>query len=207
VDVAVTSAEALVRNSPGGPVAQIMAIGPSRKRALPVKLAILAVAMFVFGFLLAPLYSVVCRLTGLNQLQSADSVAAGTRTDVKRTVSMQFDANLRDGLPWVFRPMQPVMQVHPGQLVRASYEASNTSDRAIVGQAVASFAPAGAAAYVRKLECFCFSSQTLAPHEVKNLPVVFMIDPALPRDVPTVTLSYTFFEVPGAGTASKRRDI
>ena len=184
-----------------------MATGPSRKRALPVRLAVLAVAMFGFGYLLVPLYSVLCRVTGLNQLQSADSVAAGTRPDVTRTVSMQFDANLRDGLPWVFRPMQSVMQVHPGQLVRVSYEASNTSDRAIVGQAIASFAPADAAAYVRKLECFCFSTQTLAPHEVKNLPVVFVIDGALPRDVPTVTLSYTFFEVPGAGTPAKRRDF
>jgi cytochrome c oxidase assembly protein subunit 11 len=182
-----------------------MAKATSGKRALPIKLAILAVAMFGFGYLLVPLYSVVCRLAGLNQLQSADSVAAGTRTDVKRTVSMQFDANLRDGLPWVFRPMQPVVQVHPGQLVRVSYEASNTSDRAIVGQAIASFAPADAAAYVRKLECFCFSTQTLAPHEVKNLPVVFVIDPALPRDIPTVTLSYTFFQVPGGGTPSKGR--
>lgn len=167
----------------------------------------LAVAMFGFGFLLAPLYSVVCRLTGLNQLQAADAVAKDTRPDTKRTVSMQFDSNLRDGLPWVFRPTQTVLQVHPGQLVRTSYEASNTSDRAIVGQAIASFAPADAAAYVRKLECFCFSTQTLAPHEVRNLPVIFVIDPALPSDVPTVTLSYTFFEVPGAGKPSKRRDF
>ena len=184
-----------------------MATAISRQRALPVKLAVLAVAMFGFGYLLVPVYSIVCRLAGLNQLQSADSVAAGTRPDVNRTVSMQFDSNLRDGLPWVFRPIQRVVQVHPGELVRVSYEASNTSDRAIVGQAIASFAPADAAAYVRKLECFCFSTQTLAAHEVKNLPVVFVIDPALPRDVPTVTLSYTFFEVPGAGTPAKRRDF
>jgi cytochrome c oxidase assembly protein subunit 11 len=129
-----------------------MATGPSRKRALSVRLAVLAVAMFGFGYLLVPLYSVLCRVTGLNQLQSADTVAAGTRPDATRTVSMQFDANLRDGLPWVFRPMQSVMQVHPGQWVRVSYEASNTSDRAIVGQAIASFAPADAAAYVRKLQ-------------------------------------------------------
>jgi len=84
VDVAITSAEALVRNSSGDPVAQTMATDPSRKRALPVRLAVLAVAMFGFGYLLVPLYSVICRLTGFNQLQSADSVAAGTRTDVNR---------------------------------------------------------------------------------------------------------------------------
>ena len=161
--------------------------------------------MFAFGFALVPLYSVLCRLTGLNQLQAADSVANGTRPDMNRTVLMQFDSNLRDGLPWVFRPMQSVMQVHPGQLVRLSYEISNTSDKTIIGQAIPSFAPADAAAYVRKLECFCFSTNTLAPNEVKELPVMFMIDPALPSDVSTVTLSYTFFEVPGASTPSTRK--
>ena len=178
-----------------------MATGPSGKRALPVKLAMVAAAMFAFGFLMAPLYSVLCKATGLNQLQSADAMAKDSRPDVSRTVSMQFDSNLSDGLPWVFRPTQREMQVHPGQLVRISYEASNTSDRPIVGQAVASFAPAAASAYVRKLECFCFSTQTLAPHEVKDLRVTFVVDPALPADIPAVTLSYTFFEVP-SGTSS-----
>jgi len=176
-----------------------------RARALPVRLAMLAVAMFGFGFALVPLYSVLCRLTGLNQLQAADSVANGTRLDLNRTVLMQFDSNLRDGLPWVFRPMESVMQVHPGQLVLMSYEISNNSGRRIIGQAIPSFAPAEAAAYVRKLECFCFSTNTLAPNEVKELPVMFIIDRALPSDVSIVTLSYTFFEVPGAGTPSNRR--
>jgi len=181
-----------------------MAIGATRKLALPVRLGILAVAMFAFGFLLAPLYSVVCRLTGLNQLQAADEVAKGTRPDTNRTVSMQFDANLRDGLPWEFRPTRREMQVHPGQLARVSYTASNTSDRTIVGQAVPSFAPDDASAFVRKLECFCFSTQALGPREVKDLPVMFMIDPALPADIRTVTLSYTFFEVPGGAPLNGR---
>src|SRR5262249_49809740 len=159
---------------------------------------------FGFGYLLAPMYSVLCRVTGLNQLEAADEVAKNTRSDPNRMVSMQFDSNLRDGLPWEFRPTQHEMHVHPGQLVRASYQAIHNSDRAIVGQAIASFAPADAAAYVRKLECFCFSAQPLAPHEVKDLWVAFMIDPAMPRDIPTVTLSYTFFEIPGASAPSKR---
>ena len=182
-----------------------MAISPPRKRALPVRLAIVAVFMFGFGFALVPLYSVLCRLTGVNQLQAPDSIGSDTRPEVNRMVLMQFDSNLRDGLPWVFRPMESVMQVHPGQLVRMSYEISNASDRTIIGQAIPSFAPADAAAYVRKLECFCFSTNTLAPNEVKQLPVMFLIDRALPSDVSTVTLSYTFFEVPGAGTPSNRR--
>src|SRR5262245_46658499 len=181
-----------------------MASGASRKVALPVRLAIRAVVMFAFGYLLAPVYSVVCRLTGLNQLQRADEVAKDTRPDTNRTVTMQFDSNLRDGLPWEFRPAQREMQVHPGQLVRVFFKAGNTSRETIVGQAVPSFAPEAAAAFVLKLECFCLSTQALGPHEVRDLPVLFMIGPALPADIRTVTLSYTFFEVPGGAPSMAR---
>ena len=116
---------------------------------------------------------------------------------------MQYDSNLRDGLPWNFRAMQATAPVHPGQLVQVSYEVRNNSDHAISGQAIASYAPAGAAAYVRKLECFCFSIQTIAAHEVRQMPVIFLIDSSLPSDVATVTLSYTFFEVPGRQMTAK----
>jgi len=128
---------------------------------------------------------------------------SGGRQDSNRTVLMQFDSNLHDSLPWNFRPMQPTLAVHPGQLVRVSYEVINNSDHTISGQAIPSYAPAGAAAYVRKLECFCFSIQTIEAHEVRQMPVIFLIDSSLPRDVPTVTLSYTFFEVPGRRTTPK----
>jgi cytochrome c oxidase assembly protein subunit 11 len=176
----------------------------TRRRRLFFKLLAVSAAMFGFGYLLPPLYSKVCQLTGFNRLQdAADTVSSSTHTDSSRFVLMQFDSNLRDGLPWKFRPTQPTTQAHPGQLVSVSYEVSNNSDRAISGQAIASYAPAGAAAYVRKLECFCFSIQTLAPHEVRRMPVIFLIDPSLPNDVPTVTLSYTFFEVPGRQAPSK----
>jgi cytochrome c oxidase assembly protein subunit 11 len=161
--------------------------------------------MFGFGFFLSPLYSTLCRLAGVNQLEAAGGVAAGTRPDTRRTVMMQFDSNLRDGLPWVFRPLQANAQVHPGQLMRISYEVTNNSDRAITGQAIASYAPELAAAYVHKIQCFCFSAQRLAPHEVRQMPVVFVIDQTLPGDVPTVTLSYTFFEIPGARGPSDGR--
>src|SRR5271168_949689 len=123
--------------------------------------------MFGFSYLLPPLYSNICRITGFNQLQSADVVSATTSADANRTVLMQFDSNLRDGLPWKFRPTQTTAEVHPGQLVTVSYDVSNDSDRAVSGQAIASYAPAGAAPYVRKLECFCFSIQTLGPREVR----------------------------------------
>ena len=164
----------------------------------------IAAAMFGFGYVLPPLYAKVCQLTGFNRLQSADSVS-DAQPDSKRTVLMQFDSNLRDGLPWKFRATQSTAPVHLGQLVQVSYEVSNNSDHAISGQAIASYAPAGAAAYVRKLECFCFSIQTFAAHEVRQMPVIFLIDSSLPRDVPTVTLSYTFFEVPGRQAPEKEK--
>jgi cytochrome c oxidase assembly protein subunit 11 len=174
----------------------------TRQRRLFLILIAVAAAMFGFGYVLPPLYAKVCQLTGFNRLQSSDAVS-GTQQDSNRTVLMQFDSNLRDGLPWNFRAMQATAPVHPGELVQVSYEVSNTSDHAISGQAIASYAPAGAAAYVRKLECFCFSIQTIAAHEVRQMPVIFLIDSSLPSDVSTVTLSYTFFEVPGRQTTAK----
>ena len=175
----------------------------TRQRRLFLILIGVAAAIFGFGYMLPPLYAKVCQLTGFNRLQNADSVSASTQPDADRTVLMQFDSNLRDNLPWKFRATQATVPVHPGQLVQVTYEVSNNSDHAISGQAIASYAPAGAAAYVRKLECFCFSIQTFAAHEVRQMPVIFLIASSLPRDVPTVTLSYTFFEVPGRQTIAK----
>ena len=174
-----------------------------RRRKLLLKLVTVSAAMFGFGYLMPPLYSKVCQLTGFNQLQAADTAFSPTRQDPSRSVLMQFDSNLRDDLPWRFRATQSTKQVHPGQLVTVSYDVVNNSPRAISGQAIASYAPTGAVAYVRKLECFCFSIQTLGPHEVRRMPVIFVIDPSLPSDVRTVTLSYTFFEVPGRQPPSK----
>lgn len=163
---------------------------------------VVAVAMFGFGYLLVPLYTVFCRVTGLNTVGASEAAASDAKPELKRTVLMQFDSNLHDGLPWVFRPMQTTLAVHPGQLVRVEYEARNDSDRTIIGQAIASYAPEGAAAYVKKLQCFCFTTQRFAPHEERQMPVVFLIDPHLPAQVSTLTLSYTFFYVGGASIAS-----
>jgi cytochrome c oxidase assembly protein subunit 11 len=156
-----------------------------RGRNLVLRLAALAAVMCGFGY---------C-VTGLKGPQTAEAVSANTRADAHRTVLIQFNSNLRGGLPWKFHAARTV-EVHPGELVRVSYDARNDSDRSISGRAVATYTPAVAAAYMRKLECFCTSIQTLAPHEVKRMPVVFMIDPSLPSDVPVVTLSYTFSEAP-----------
>jgi cytochrome c oxidase assembly protein subunit 11 len=178
-----------------------MGAPPTNWKLLRRCVAISAI-MFGFGYLLSPLYATFCRVTGLNRLEAPDAaVASAVQRDASRTVLMQFDSNLRDGLPWAFRPMQTTLAVHPGELVRVAYEARNNSDRTIIGQAIASYAPEGAAAYVRKLQCFCFSAQKLGPHEVKNMPVLFMIDPSLPQAVSTVTLSYTFFDLAGAAVS------
>ena len=173
-------------------------------RKLLRRLTLIAVGMFGFGYLLSPLYATLCRVTGINRLRAGDSVAADVRPQISRTILMQFDSNLDEALPWVFRPTQAAARVHPGQLVRISYEARNESDRTIVGQAIASYAPEGAAVYVQKLQCFCFSTQTLGPHEVRQMPVVFMIDPKIPNGVPTVTLSYTFFAIGDAADRGGR---
>src|SRR5690606_366332 len=103
------------------------------------------------------------------------------------------------GLPWTFTPVEKSVQVHPGELKQVTYEIRNRSNRPVTGQAIPSYGPQLAGRYFRKLDCFCFTQQTLAPGEVRRMPVVFVIDGGLPRDVNTITLSYTFFEVEGAG--------
>ncbi len=109
---------------------------------------------------------------------------------------IELDSNLRN-LPWTFRPLEPVVNVHPGEVRQVVFEVTNTTDRAITGQAIPSYGPQYAAQYFQKLECFCFSKQTLQPGEVRRMPVVFVVDPKAPDDLATITLSYTFFEVEG----------
>jgi cytochrome c oxidase assembly protein subunit 11 len=166
-------------------------------RALLVKLGVVAVAMFGFGYALVPFYEKICEVTGLRNIARADEVT-NTQVDTTRTVRIEFDSNVRK-LPWHFRPLTAVLGVHPGEMRQVVYEVVNTTDRPLTGQAIPSYGPPHAAQYFRKLECFCFAKQTLAPGETRRMPVVFVIDPDLPEDVATITLSYTFFEVEGAG--------
>jgi cytochrome c oxidase assembly protein subunit 11 len=141
-------------------------------------------------------------VTGINA-GAEQTLAKNTQVDASRWVTLEFDANTNSALPWRFTPMQRSLRVHPGQLVQVEYEVTNTSDRAVVGQAVPSYGPARAAAFFRKIECFCFTPQTLAAGESRRMPVMFVLDPALDRDVHTVTLSYTFFDA-GADTAASK---
>ena len=164
-------------------------------RTLIVKLVVVVVAMFGFGYALVPFYEKICEVTGLRNIDAADTVR-NTQIDTTRTVRIEFDTNLRN-LPWQFRALQLATDVHPGAVTQAMFEVVNMTDRPITGQAIPSYGPQQAALYFKKLDCFCFSQQTLAPHEKRDMPVVFVVDPKLPKDVPTITLSYTFFEVEG----------
>jgi cytochrome c oxidase assembly protein subunit 11 len=160
------------------------------------KLLIVTCVMFGFCFSMVPFYKKLCEVTGLNNVLAADEVS-NTQVDATRTVTMQFDTNLRSDLPWTFRPLERSVSFHPGELVRVDFEVRNNSNRAITGQAIPSWGPQVAGRSMKKLECFCFSQQTLQPGEVRTMPVVFVLEKTLPDDVNFVTMSYTFFEVPG----------
>jgi len=164
-------------------------------KALFVKLCVVVVAMFGFGYALVPFYEKICEVTGLRNIARADE-PANTQVDASRAVRIELDSNVRK-LPWTFRPLEVVVAVHPGEVRQVVYEIANTTDRPLTGQAIPSYGPQQAAQYFRKLECFCFSKQTLQPGERRQMPVVFVVDPSLPTDIATITLSYTFFEVEG----------
>jgi cytochrome c oxidase assembly protein subunit 11 len=162
------------------------------------KLLVIAVVMFGFGYGLIPVYKKICEVTGINVLALKDGGAqevSNTQVDKTRTVTVEFDANMHG--PWRFRPTVSSVQLHPGEMAQVTYEVVNTQARSISAQAIPSYAPQQAAAYFKKMECFCFKQQTLGPNEARQMPVVFYLDPALPKDVKTITLSYTFFEVGG----------
>ena len=173
-------------------------------RALLRKLAVIAALMFGFGYALVPLYRSICEALGINVLSLSERQNSGltnpadgrnTQIDRSRTITVEFDANARG--PFDFKPATRSLQVHPGELTTVMYEFRNTQTRRLAAQAIPSYAPKQAMAYFNKLECFCFNEYTLAPGESKQWPVVFVIDPRLPKDVTTITLSYTFFEVRG----------
>ena len=172
------------------------------------KLGIVVLGMFCFGYALVPIYKAICEMTGINILALGDrnipgatpKMPSNTQVDRTRTITVEFDANARG--PWNFKPAQASLKVHPGELATVMYEFQNTQNRTMSAQAIPSYAPAQAGAHFNKLECFCFSQYTLAPGEKKQWPVAFVIDPKLSKDVGTITLSYTFFEVGGRTPAA-----
>lgn len=170
------------------------------------KLAVVSCLMFGFGYALVPMYRSICEALGINVLSLSDKRSSSwsanaalansnSQVDLSRTVTVEFDANARG--PWDFKPAQSSLQVHPGEMTTVMYEFRNKQNRTMVAQAIPSYAPMQAGAHFNKVECFCFKEWTLKPGESKRWPVVFVVDAKLPKDVTTLTLSYTFFEVGG----------
>jgi cytochrome c oxidase assembly protein subunit 11 len=189
------------------PVRRLLA---KNKRMLG-KLLVVVAGMFGFGYALVPMYRSICEALGINVLTLSDArtasgswtvarAAGNTQVDTSRSITVEFDANSRG--PWEFKPAQRSVQVHPGEMTTVMYEFRNVQNRTMVAQAIPSYAPMQAGPHFNKVECFCFSEWTLAPGESKRWPVVFVIDPKLPKDVNTITLSYTFFEVGGRTPAA-----
>ncbi|HUP91186.1 MAG TPA: cytochrome c oxidase assembly protein [Solimonas sp.] len=171
-----------------------------------VRLCGLTAAMFAFGFALVPMYNLLCDAIGLNGKVKMEAVAASSaHIDTSRTVTVEFVTTVNGGGPWTFTPDQPRVQLHPGEFRSVSFFAQNTRDTEVVGQAVPQVAPWDAARYIRKSECFCFNHQAFKPGEGRHMPVVFTLDPELPPDVDTLTLSYTFFDVTEVAAKQDRK--
>lgn len=162
------------------------------------KLVVIAVLMFGFAYALVPLYRQLCEALGINVITQQDGTVerpSNTQVDKSRLITIELDGNSQG--PWRFRPTTRSVQVHPGELTTVVYEVVNTRSKPAQAQAIPSYAPQSAAPHFMKVECFCFKQMSLKANEARQMPVVFYIDPKLPRDVTTITLSYTFFEVAG----------
>jgi len=168
----------------------------------PKGLMVLVLFMFAFGFMLVPLYDVICEVTGLNG-KTAGQYEGQLSTDSdeqSRQVTMQFVVNKNANLPWDFAPKQKQMTFLTGEKMQTTFGVTNTYNHAVVAQAVPSVAPAEAAEYLHKIECFCFEQQPLEPGEHKDMPLIFFVDPELPKEITKLTLSYTLFDVTNSAT-------
>ena len=173
-------------------------------RTTLIKLGVVACIMFGFGYAMVPIYRQVCEALGINVLTQKDGTVklpGNTQVDLTRTVTVELDGNAQG--PWRFRPTTRSVAVHPGELTTVVYEVVNTQGRTVKAQAIPSYAPQSAMPYFKKVECFCFREQVLGPHEARQMPVVFFVDPGLPREVKDITLSYTFFEIGNAVATGK----
>jgi cytochrome c oxidase assembly protein subunit 11 len=173
-------------------------------RTLLIKLLVVAVAMGGFGYALVPIYRQMCEVLGINNLSQQEGnfveYDKNTQVDKSRSITVELDGNAQG--PWRFRPTTRSIQVHPGELATVMYEVVNTQNRTVQAQAIPSYAPQSVTPHFKKVECFCFQQQTMKANEARQMPVVFFIDPKLPREVKTITLSYTFFEIAGTQAAA-----
>ena len=176
-------------------------------RTLLFKLLVFALLMLGFGYALVPVYRQMCEVLGINNLSKQEGnfveYDKNTQVDKTRSITVELDGNAQG--PWRFRPTTRSVTVHPGELTTVVYEVVNTQNRTVQAQAIPSYAPQSATPHFKKVECFCFQQQTLKANEARQMPVVFFIDPALPREVKTITLSYTFFEVAGTAVVQAKR--
>lgn len=165
-------------------------------------LVAIVLGMFVFGFALVPIYNTMCKALGINGKTNAVAVAYDANNaaiDKNRVVKVEFIATNSGSIPWAFYPKTKKVTVHPGEIARLSFYAENKSNSKMTVQAIPSVTPGIAAKYLKKTECFCFTQQTLGAHEAMDMPLLFHLDPDLPKNVKTVTLSYTLFDVTGRG--------
>ena len=176
-------------------------------RQMLLKLLTVALLMFGFGYALVPMYKAICEITGINVVTNKNeygiraygakkTATDNSQVDYSRTITIEFDSNIKGAL--LFKPEKNYMVVHPGELNQITYAVTNQLDKPMVAQAIPSYAPKVATNHFTKLECFCFVQQTLAANESRQMPVLFVIGNDLPKDVKTITLSYTFFEIQGA---------
>lgn len=169
----------------------------------------IVVGMFCFGFALVPLYQIFCQVTGFNgstQGRQAESTYEG-KVDEARLVTVQFDSTINTGLPWDFGPLTKKMQVHPGQIYEVNYMARNNAVESIIAQAVPGITPWQATQHFIKMECFCFSNQTLEAGEYKEMPLRFVVSPSLPDNINTLTLSYTFMNTDRNNSRPAAQDL
>lgn len=164
-------------------------------RPLLLKLFAIPIFMFGFGYLMIPLYDVFCEVTGLNGKTGRVSAAEAQilEVDTKRLIKVQFDASVNRNGAWDFRPLEKSMMVHPGKSYTTKYYAHNKLSEAVVSQSIPSIAPNRASLYFSKMECFCFTEQKFGATEAREMPLTFVVDPKLPKDVDTIILSYTLF--------------
>jgi cytochrome c oxidase assembly protein subunit 11 len=178
-----------------------------RQRKQAALLLLLAIGMFGFAFALVPLYNIFCELTGINGKTSGQVAYSESNSEpLEREVTVEFLAHVGRGMPWEFRPMQKQMRVRLGEVNEARYYVRNFASQTVVGQAVPSVTPGQAARYLNKIECFCFTQQTLEAGEEMEMPVQFYMADDLPEEIGTLTLSYVLFPVPAKKSAEVAKD-
>ena len=169
-----------------------------KKRRTAFLFGAIVVVMFGFGFAIAPLYSLYCKLTGMQSVSNTagSAVEAAAKPEgaaaINRLVTVKFDANVTSGLPWEFKPLVRKLEVQPGEVVEVKFAAHNLAQEAIVGQAIPNVVPWQATQYFNKIECFCFREQELHAGESREMAVRFSVSPNLPEGINSLTLSYTF---------------